>query len=280
MSSKYGVSFTHAAWRGWPLRVGQFARRGLLHDLVAATDAVLLWSGGVSEVTLHERRERSVVRHAFVRRAGMVDLLPRGTALEEVSWQGQASECISVSLGDAQLGERLGAAQPLAIPGHLRLGLVDAHVVDLVQRLGAQAVAGQPWGALYVESLSLALASYIHSRYSASSVTAENRAGTLPVQSLIAFVEENLGSNIGLVELAAVAGYSPNHFARLFKQAFASSPHQYVLERRIERAKSILRDPHRSLAQVALECGFGSQAHFNTAFKAKVGVTPGVYRKG
>jgi len=279
MSSKYGVSFTHAAWRGWPLRVGQFGRRGVLQELVAAADAVLLWSGGTSEVTLHERRGRNVVRHAFVRRAGMVDLLPRGTAIEEVSWHGQASECISVSLGDAQLGERLDAARPLAA-GRVLLGLTDAHVVDLVQRLGAQAVAGQPWGTLYVESLSLALASYVGSRYADAPSAADSRAGALPVGSLVAFVEENLDNNIGLVELAALTGYSPNHFARLFKQAFASSPHQYVLERRIERAKSILRDPHRSLAVVALECGFCSQAHFNTAFKAKVGVTPGAYRKG
>jgi AraC family transcriptional regulator len=279
MSSKYGVSFTQQAWRGWPLRVGQFGVEGALEDLVAGADALLLWSGGTSEVTLHERRSRSVVRHSIVRHAGMVDLLPRGTTFEAVSWRGQASECISVTLGDSELGERLGSAAPLE-PERLRLGLVDAHVVDLVQRLRAQAVAGQPWGSLYVESLSLALASYVQGRYAGPVHVVERGSGAFPVESLVAFVEENLGSNIGLVELAAVAGYSANHFARLFKRAFGVSPHRYVLERRIERAKAILRDPRRSLAEVALECGFASQAHFNTAFKAKAGVTPGAYRKG
>lgn len=279
MSSKYGVSFTQQAWRGWPLRAGQFGLQGALHELVAASDAVLLWSGGTSEVSIVERRGRRVVRHDFVRRAGTIDLLPRGTNFEEISWRGQQSECISVSLGDVPLSERLGNGVPLE-PERVRLGLVDAHAVDLVQRLRAQAVAGQPWGALYVESVSLALASYVQGRYTHPVSAAQSRAGTLPVESLLAFVEENLGSNIGLVELAAVAGYSPNHFARLFKRVFGVSPHQYLLERRIERAKAILRDPRRSLAQVALECGFGSQAHFNTAFKAKAGVTPGVYRKG
>ena len=277
--SKYGLSFTQPTWCGWPLRVGQFGRRGKLEELVAATDALLLWSGGTSEVTIHERRSRNVVRHTVVRRAGMVDLLPRGTAFEEVAWRGQASECISVSLGDSSLGERLGAAAPLE-PERLRLGVTDAHVVDLVQRLRAQAVAGQPWGPLYVESLSLALASYVRSRYAEPVRAVERGSGALPVESLVAFVEENLGENLGLVELAGVAGYSANHFARLFKRTFGLSPHQYVLERRIERAKAILRDPRRSLVQVALECGFGSQAHFNTAFKAKAGVTPGTYRKG
>jgi len=279
MSSKYGVSFAHQAWQGWPLRVGHFGRKGALQDLVAGADALLLWSGGRSEVTIAERRSRGVTRHCLVRHAGMVDLLPRGTTFEEVSWRGQASECISVTLGDAQLVERLGAATPLE-PERLRLGLVDAHVVDLVQRLRAQAVAGQPWGTLYVESLSLALASYVRARYTGPVSVDERGAGALPVESLVAFVEENLGSNIGLVELAAIGGYSANHFARLFKRAFGRSPHQYVVERRIERAKAILRDPRRSLAEVALECGFGSQAHFNTAFKAKAGVTPGTYRKG
>ena len=209
----------------------------------------------------------------------MVDLLPRGTAFEEVTWRGQASECISVTLGDVELGARLGSAAPLE-PERIQLGLMDAHVVDLVQRLRAQAVAGQPWGSLYVESLSLALASYVRGRYASPVRVVERGSGAFPVESLVAFVEENLGNNIGLVELAAVAGYSANHFARLFKRAFGVSPHQYVLERRVERAKAILRDPRRSLAEVALECGFGSQAHFNTAFKAKAGITPGAYRKG
>jgi AraC family transcriptional regulator len=58
------------------------------------------------------------------------------------------------------------------------------------------------------------------------------------------------------------------------------SPHQYILARRIERAKSMLRDPRHSIVDVALACGFSSQAHLSAMFKRSTGVTPGTYRKG
>lgn len=278
MTSKYGVSCTHGAWPGWPLRVGHFGQSGAVHDLVAPSDAVLVWSGGTSEVALHERRARGVERHALVRKSGMIDLLPSGTHFEEIAWRGETSACISINFEPARLARWLGAAEARELAG-LRLGLVDAHVVDLVQRLRAQAIAGQPWGSLYVESLSLALASYVYARYAGAERREPVRAA-LPVDALIRFIEEHLEQSIGLLELAAIAGYSPQHFTRLFKQAFGRSPHQYVLERRIERAKSLLRDRGLSITSVALQCGFASQAHFNTAFKARTGLTPGAYRKG
>jgi AraC family transcriptional regulator len=80
--------------------------------------------------------------------------------------------------------------------------------------------------------------------------------------------------------LAAVMGYSPDHFARLFKRDFGITPYQYVLNRRVERAKSLLRARGLSIAEVAMTCGFSTQAHLSSAFKARVGTTPGAYRRG
>jgi AraC family transcriptional regulator len=280
-ASKYGVPLTAEPWRGWPLRVGQFPAEGKLEGLVAASDALLVWSGGTTDVTLHARAPGGTVRHQFVREAGMIDLLPRGIVLEDVSWQGQQSTCVSVNF-DASAIERLLGVKATFEPEVPRLALSDAHVVDLAERLEAQAAAGQPGGSLYIEGLSLTLASYLYGRYGIQSAAQEHESAlpALSSQRLLAFIEEHLGSDIGIGTLAALAGYSPDHFARLFKQSFGSSPYQFILQRRVERAKALLRDRHHSIAEVAMLCGFASQAHFHTTFKARTGVTPGVYRKG
>ncbi|HTV20864.1 MAG TPA: AraC family transcriptional regulator [Polyangiaceae bacterium] len=279
-ASKYGVPLTAEPWRGWPLRVGQFPTEGKLEGLEAASDTLLVWSGGTTEVTLHARRKGGTERHRFVRQGGMIDLLPRGILLEDVSWRGQESACTSVNF-DAGVTERLLGVAATFEPEAPRLALTDAHVVDLVQRLQTQALAVQPWGALYTEGLSLTLASYLYARYGISGARREREdsPSALPAQRLVAFIEEHLGSDIGIATLAALAGYSPDHFARLFKQGFGLSPYQYILQRRIERAKSLLRDRTHSIAKVAMLCGFASQAHFHTTFKARTGVTPGVYRR-
>ncbi|MDB5312349.1 MAG: marA [Gemmataceae bacterium] len=82
-----------------------------------------------------------------------------------------------------------------------------------------------------------------------------------------------------LGQLAAVARLSPYHFARQFKAATGLPPHQYVIARRVERAKQILQDgTGLSLAEVAAEAGFSDQSHFSHHFKRIVGVTPGQFR--
>jgi AraC family transcriptional regulator len=284
-ASKYGVPLTREPWRGWPLRVGHFSPEGKLEGLVANSDALLVWSGGTTDVTLHARAAGGTVRHRFIRQSGMMDLLPRGTVLEEVSWQGQSSTCVSINFDGAALERLLGVKA--SFQPEPRMALDDPHVVDLAQRLEAQATAGQPWGSLYVEGLSLTLASYLYGRYGIREPSIqgaprvhENALPSLSSQRLLAFIEEHLGSDIGIATLAGLAGYSPDHFARLFKQSFGLSPYQFILQRRVERAKALLRDRGHSIAEVAMLCGFASQAHFHTTFKARTGVTPGVYRKG
>jgi len=290
VASKYGTPLTAEPWRGWPLRVGQFSPQGQLEGLVAADDALLVWSGGTTDVTLHARRSGGTESHRFVRHGGMIDLLPRGLVLEEVEWRGQASTCVSVNF-DAPAIERLLGGAATFEPEAPRLALTDSHLVDLVQRLQTQAATGQPWGSLYIEGLSLTLASYLYARYgspssfipssfiSSSRRELESAQSSLPSRRLVAFIEEHLGSDIGIATLAELAGYSPDHFARLFKLGFGLSPYQYILQRRVERAKSLLRDRNHSIAEVAMLCGFASQAHFHTTFKARTGVTPGAYRK-
>jgi AraC family transcriptional regulator len=91
-------------------------------------------------------------------------------------------------------------------------------------------------------------------------------------------IEASLESGVTLAELAEEAGLSRFHFARAFKESTGLPPQRYVTMRRIERAKQLLANPRKSLAEVALEAGFSSQSHFTGRFREIVGSTPLRYR--
>jgi AraC family transcriptional regulator len=93
------------------------------------------------------------------------------------------------------------------------------------------------------------------------------------------YIEASIDQDLRLTSLASVAAMSVYHFARCFKETVGMSPHAYVLSRRIIRARAMLSRSETGLAHVALACGFSSQAHFTTAFRRSLGVTPGEYRR-
>ena len=222
--------------------------------------------------------------HAIQRHSGMVDFLPGGIMIDHVCWQGQPTACVAVMLPPAQL-KALGIERGPGLEPEraLRLGLTDSHVADLVRRLHAQVTDGLPLGALYVEALSLTLASYVYERYGAERMAKPPSGPGLSLshrERLVALIEERMAEPLHLSELAAEVGYSQDHFLRLFRHSFGISPHRYLIVRRIERAKSMLNDDDCSLVEVAFACGFSSQAHFSSTFKQHAGITPGRYRNG
>ena len=95
-----------------------------------------------------------------------------------------------------------------------------------------------------------------------------------------ALVEAQLGESLTLRDMAAAAGLSRMHFAAQFRAATGSSPHEYLLCRRVETAKTLMAKTETSLAEIALEVGFLAQAHFTTVFKRLVGETPARWRRG
>jgi len=106
--------------------------------------------------------------------------------------------------------------------------------------------------------------------------------GGLPAGALrrvLLHIEENLGERVGLGTLAAVAGLSKWHFGRAFKRSVGTAPHSYLVQRRIERAKQLVAETNRPLADIGYETGFADQSHFTHVFAAMVGATPLSFRR-
>ena len=99
------------------------------------------------------------------------------------------------------------------------------------------------------------------------------------LEAILGYIGEHLHAALTLRDLAAVVHLSPYHFARRFKESIGLPPHRYIIARRIERAKQLLRGGDElSLAQVAARVGFWDQGHFTRHFKRLVGVTPKRFR--
>jgi AraC family transcriptional regulator len=84
--------------------------------------------------------------------------------------------------------------------------------------------------------------------------------------------------SINLADLAKLLNMSQYHFCHLFKQAIAVTPYQYLLQQRIERAKQLLKQSDRSIADVAVLCGFNSHSHLSKQFRQLTGMTLTTYR--
>ena len=94
------------------------------------------------------------------------------------------------------------------------------------------------------------------------------------------FIDAGLEGPLSVQAMAGLLELSEGYFMRAFKNATGKSPHSYLIDRRLAKARARLRDSTASLPEIALSCGFNSQAHMATAFKQRLGVSPAQLRKG
>jgi AraC family transcriptional regulator len=93
------------------------------------------------------------------------------------------------------------------------------------------------------------------------------------------FVASHLGEEIGLDHLAAAAGLSRRHFARSFHQELGETPHRWLMQTRLEKAKQLLGSTDVSVCEIAEACGFSSQSHLTKALKQSDSMTPHRWRQ-
>jgi AraC-like DNA-binding protein len=162
---------------------------------------------------------------------------------------------------------------------HLHVGdpLLDHITLVLKAAIAAEGITGR----LYSESITNALAVHLLSRHAVCRPSAEACPGGLPklkLQRAIEYVQAHLEHELLLTEIAAVAQMSPDHFARLFRQATGRTPHQYVVICRIERAKRLLSETEWPIIDIGRQVGFTDQSYFTAVFRKHVATTPKAYR--
>ncbi|MBW4542492.1 MAG: AraC family transcriptional regulator [Myxacorys chilensis ATA2-1-KO14] len=153
----------------------------------------------------------------------------------------------------------------------------DLQLHQVAMLLFAESQSDGVMGRLYIESLTQVLVIHLLRHYStfAPIITSQNRSLTrTQLQQAIDYIQTHLNRDLSLAELASVIGISPTYFASLFKQAMGISPHQYVIQQRVERAKLMLLRTDLAIADIAVQVGFSSQSHLTQQFKRVTGLTP------
>ena len=215
--------------------------------------------------------------------AGSISVVPAGSpALWR--WSGR-KDSLHIYL-EPGLVARVAAEAFDLDPARMTVPSLDA--LDLPQlraamlAVDAELTAGDTGMRLAAESLANLLAVHLIRHVSAPRRLERGRDGVLPrgrLRAVVEYIEEHLDGCPTLAQLAAVVRLNPYHFARQFKAATGLPPHQYVILRRVERAKQLLQaGTDLSLAEVALHAGFSDQSQFCHHFKRFVGVTPGQFR--
>jgi AraC family transcriptional regulator len=247
------------------------------HFHALSNNLMVLHRGGPVDIT-YVIDGKSVARH--IPRGG-VFFLPAGHACNVVLHGALESTHIylrsDLFVDKEKASSLIGGLAPM-------LGEQDAVLEHLAAAVGDTITGGLPSSSLFVDPIAQAMANrFITINFYKPSPEAGKHPNQLSVRQMRRireFVEANLDTNIRLDQLAELCGRSTEYFMRLFKATNGVSPYQYVLNVRVERARMLLGDETRSIADVALACGFSHQEHFTRMFRRFTGVTPGRYRRG
>ncbi|MDJ0620343.1 MAG: AraC family transcriptional regulator [Calothrix sp. MO_192.B10] len=178
-----------------------------------------------------------------------------------------------------QLADDNGISTPIDLEH--RVIFPDPTILHVAQLLKSEAVNGSLAGNLYVESLRNLLAIHLLRNYGGIKEKSSAEVGvldTFKLKEIKDYIEENLAETLTIADLAALVPMSEFHFARTFKTLVGEPPHRYILQRRIEQAKVLLKVTRLSAAEIAYQVGFSTPSHFTAQFRKLLGVTPKQFR--
>jgi AraC family transcriptional regulator len=153
----------------------------------------------------------------------------------------------------------------------------DPFLQSILTTLKGEAEIGGMGSHLLVDSLKTALAVHLLRNYCATCPKLSSCPDGLSQVSLTLvkeYINNHLHQNLKLEKIAAIAQLSPYHFLRLFKQSMGITPHQYILQCRLNQAKHLLQHSELSIVEIATRTGFCDQSHLTRYFKRMMGATP------
>jgi AraC family transcriptional regulator len=258
------------------LAPGEISRPGLTHHMlyIRLQANIQLYFDGDGE------------KFEGMSRTGHLTLLPAGRP-SHLRWSGPCVEMVQLYFSPAYF-ERLVEQEWRVDPSTLEIPGKASFQNDSLMRIGRLLRDGAndsaPGGRLLLESLSAAAAILLLKSQSslAQSIAPDAPRGGLGSRSLARvtdYIRDHLAEDISLVELSSLAGCSPQHFKRAFKQSIGLPPHRFLLCQRVARAQELLARRDLSIAEVAVMCGFSTQSHLTAVLRQQTGLTPGQWRR-
>ena len=134
---------------------------------------------------------------------------------------------------------------------------------------------------LYTESLLNSLSFHLLHKYATTKLQipeCDDGLAPFKLKQVLDLIGDRLGEEVSVLILSKYLNLSPFHFVRQFKKSVGTTPHQYVMQQRVEMAKGLLKQQDLAIADIALDCGFSNQSHLGRVFKRHIGTTPKKYR--
>lgn len=198
----------------------------------------------------------------------------------EWEWEGEFDElhiCLKPKILESASEELFGKTSRLTNGVNLQDAWIHQIGMQLLANLQSPTSTTKLFGDLMAQSLSLQLLRN-HSTEKKRDDLGRVKISRPRLQRALDYIESNLAADITIEDIAGAAAMSPFHFAHCFRQSMGNSPHQYLIQRRIDRAAEMLRHTREPISQIALSVGFPNQSHFTTVFKRLIGTTPLSYR--
>src|SRR5262245_31306119 len=224
----------------------------------------------VSPVHISCRMADRALRHQAP--AGSLAICPAG--VDGAAEAEGSVDAIMVAVDPARLA--LAAAEDAALEAQLieRLIGYDQALLDLARTLTSESAGGYPNGPLYWNAVATGFMDGLVARH--TSEGERHPRGTLGKDVLARlrdYVVAHLDEPIEVAALAAIAGRSPFHFTRVFRQSVGITPHRYIVHLRLQRAIELLRDGRSSFAEIAVRTGFADQSHLSRWVRRMHGVS-------
>lgn len=272
----------NVSWTGLPAQLLRSSGPHRLTNTVFGDAMVFLLTSG----RMHGWVRKDSLSLPFHHYRNDIIIVGENFEVGECVWEGHY-EILSITFGRARLATLSEGEERLVTTIH-QPGKVnvrdDKQLVSLLRSISEEIKAGCPLGKLYAESLSRALLACVcsrYARYAHNDFSTRQPIFTPRQQTEIgAFIQDHLGREITLAQLADLLGLSTGYLTQLFKNTFGITPYQYVLRLRIANAERLLKAARLSIAEVALASGFSSQSHFTTTFSRLTGTTPQHVRRG
>lgn len=214
--------------------------------------------------------------------AGAMGLFTPGGHADVSRWRCDDVRRIMLQFDQARLDDAVLSEQLARMPLRSEREFHDVDLAGVLRAMVQEAAAGSPSGALYAESLSLGVAMRLQQRSASRYSTARERGklSIIQIERVRDLVRTRVTKDLSIGELARATGFSKTQFVRLFKNSFACTPYEYILNTRLQQAQTLILNSRLPLAAIAEEVGFSSQSHMTTAFVRALGVTPGDLRRG